>query len=147
MSLPNKNMLNLYPMVDLDALDKIRHRGIMDITESRIGSERVLWKGSTENEYFSIVFMSGILSVSVAERECQLGLPEFILCVGISKKSREKMAVANKMDVNEMVKSAYDYLLTDYIEEVKTISFVNDVLPILKWDRCDKTKTHIDCLC
>jgi hypothetical protein len=87
------------------------------------------WRGALENEYFSILFIGGVLVVSVAEREYQLG---HVSVNYAESKSLLDMAELIKGSSSEMkieLQKDYNVISKKEQDEVK----FEDLLPILDW--------------
>lgn len=96
------------------------------------------WRGSTESEYFSIVFIKGMLTISVAERECQVGEPENVVNYAMSTSLK---AALDK--TTENARSEYNRLVDP--KEQAEISFA-DVMTALNWSYKEGVKVDYDML-
>ncbi len=87
------------------------------------------WIGSTENEYFSIAFVKGVLSVSLEEREMQVGwnISNVAMVTHL-----HKLITTQKMDISAISKMVNTYNLDGCDDDVKAIKFT-DVMTVLKW--------------
>jgi len=101
------------------------------------------WKGAVENEYFSILFIRGILIVSVVERECQLG--------HVSVPYAESMTLTHAIravdgaDNSVKLEVQNDYNKNTSQKEQDDITF-DDVMECLKWKLKENVKVDEDLL-
>ena len=89
------------------------------------------WNGSVNDEYFHIIFVKGMLIVSVAERECQLSKTGYIINYAMSESLTNALSFNNKESV-ESIEAKYNY---EHIYEPKEQSEINfdDIMAALKW--------------
>ena len=103
------------------------NRVVCDVCESRntnpIAGKVVSWRGSVENEYFSILFLGRRLLISLAERECQLGSVSVIYAMA------------------EALPNSLVFLK----KEIDEISFT-DVMVALNWRYAENAKIDYDLL-
>lgn len=114
-----------------DVSETVKHRIVCDVCESRhvsLYGEFINWRGSTETEYFSIIFLKGILTVSIDEREMRLGQDP--MNFALSAKLAELFATA-KGDI-EQTAMAVKYSREEYKKELDAVSFT-DVMVVLQW--------------
>lgn len=122
--------------------EKVKNRVVCDVCEAHhqsVYGEFVNWRGSTETEYFSIIFLKGILTVSIDEREQRVGNDP--LNVAMSEKLAD-MFMSAKGDL-EKTASAVKYNREEYPKEIKTVSFT-DVMVLLNWKYAPNAKIDYD---
>jgi hypothetical protein len=116
--------------VTADQKKKLQDKKVCDVTEmvlpSIIGYYKG-WIGSTEEEYFSIVFVKGIITVSLEEREFRLGREPINYSVvdSLHESLIGPITAAKKTTVD-----LYNTKL--YLDDVKLLTF-KDVMKSLKW--------------
>jgi hypothetical protein len=120
-------------------------RVVCDVTEYHI-TDPVLgkmasWRGSVKDEYFSILFVKGVLTVSLVERECQLG--HNALNYGMS----EALFKALKENKESLLKTdaTFDYYVKQSPKEQEVVHFI-DVMVALNWRYAERAKIYYDVL-
>lgn len=133
--------LHIIKSIDGETAARIQNKIVQDVTEfcilSLAGKHRS-WQGSTEKEYFSVVFINGVLSVSISEREMRL-LEE----ARIYALSTEMIKAANEVDEIRRTEMVYNYLNTTFISDIKEITF-EDVMKVLNWKPKNNLKIGFD---
>ena len=113
------------------------NRVVCDVCESRntnpIAGKIVSWRGSVENEYFSILFLGGRLLISLVERECQLGHVSVIYAMSETL-SNSLISLKDEIDNSFILK-----------KEIDEISFT-DVMVALNWRYAENAKIDYDLL-
>jgi hypothetical protein len=115
-------------------LIQVQNRIVCDVSEfqSRIEDVEVKsWTGSTNEEYFCICFVKGILTITIEERECHVGRKQ--INYGVSEDLKTLLVNAQKNNGNAQ-QVAVEYVSSGYIQDVKNISF-KDVVKVLKWKK------------
>ena len=90
-----------------------------------------MWIGSTEEEYFSVSFVKGVLGISLEEREMLLGknpINYAMVSELMNKLSKVKNNREKSLDV------ARKYNKVGYIKDLEEIGF-EDVMKVLKWKK------------
>jgi hypothetical protein len=110
------------------------------ITDPLLG-KMASWRGSVKDEYFSILFVKGVLTVSLVERECQLGHSaiNYAMSEPLVKALRE-----NKEDILK-TDSTLDYFAKQGPKEQEIVHFI-DVMVILNWRYAERAKINYDTL-
>jgi hypothetical protein len=129
--------------------DGLKRRVVCDVTEyhpthplvGRIAS----WRGSTETEYFSIVFVKGMLTVSVAERECHVADTEHTVNYAMTDNLKAALDKATGGGATAALEARYDYEKLKDPEEQAKISFA-DVMTALDWRYKEGVKIDHDVL-
>lgn len=110
-----------------EEIQRVQNRRVMDVeeyNETGIFGDYKAWRGSTEGEYFYIVFMKGVITVILEEREMLIGTR------GIVYSTLTKLVkIANEPDPVEWFIKYNEF---GYKEDLKTITF-EDVMVTLKW--------------
>jgi hypothetical protein len=110
-----------------EEVQRLQNQTVMDVeeyNETGILGDYKAWRGSTENAYFYIVFMKGVITVICEEREMLIGTrittySVLTKLVNMSKKSNSY--------------SLFDsYNAVEYKEDMKNVTF-DDVMMTLKW--------------
>ena len=123
----------------------LKGRTVCDVTEFHIThpllGKIAQWKGSVEEEYFSIIFAKGILTVSLVEREHYLDQSAVNYAI-----SERLLKILSKSE-NETVKKAgiLDYHFRQYPKEQEDVSFT-DVMVVLEWKYKERAKIYYDIL-
>ena len=102
------------------------------------------WRGSLENEYFSIMFICGILVVSVVEREMQLG--DISVSYAESESLTKAINTINGADDATVEKIREEYNQNTSKKEQDEITF-DDVMLTLNWRYAPLAKVDEDWLC
>ena len=132
----------------LEVAVKLVNRVVCDVCEYRhthpVFGPFVVWRGSVAEEWFTIMFMRGILTISLAERECQVG--ENIIHYAMS----EVMAKCYNTGKNGAtpigeVEAVAEYLAKTMPKEIAEISFT-DVMVVLNWKYSPNAKIDYDLL-
>jgi hypothetical protein len=133
--------LQILTSVSKEDVERIQNKKVLDITEFDEYSSIVFgyykyWMGSTEEHYFSICYIKGLLSISLEEREMFLG--KFPINYAIATELIDAMS-----DVKNDQQAAFDvadkYNLNGYLKTYKEIK-VEDVLEVLKWEKSENVK-------
>ena len=132
----------VFDHVTKEQLDMLQNKKVCNVTEmimpSIAGSYKG-WCGSTEDAYFSIVFVRGIMTVSLEEREMCLGWNP------INFAAIDVLADAGKGKATEAKNAIIDeYTTRLYLDDVSLIKF-SDVMKPLKWkmkSRSVKVEDH-----
>lgn len=131
---PNENVFRIHSLKNRIISDVVEYR----IKKSDTGERYVGWYGSTECEYFSIVFLGGIVSMSLEERMMHIGHESILALM-----SDRLYPAALGTDVNEKVLLWADYNKTHLGKELETISF-KDIMRTLSWKLKSKVKIEYD---
>lgn len=111
---------------------RIQGKKVCDVVEFVIPSDLGYykgWIGSTENEFFNIALVKGVLSISLEERE---------MCVGwkITNVAMithlHKLITSTKINAVDIAKILDTYNHKDCDADVKDVKF-SDVMKVLKW--------------
>ncbi len=122
-----------------------QNRVVCDVTEYKINTPvgpASSWRGSVAEEYFSITFLKGILTISLVERECQLG--HNVVNYAISEALSQALSVAGS-NATMITEAHHNYSLKQCPKEQKEISFT-DVMVVLGWRYVENAKIHYDLL-
>lgn len=123
------------------------NRVVCDVFESKRNDPAIglmaNWRGSVKDEYFSILFLRGILVVSVEERECNLGHNSVKLAM--SKQLFEAVQGMDGENAVERTEKTFDYFTQGYSKEIEEICFA-DVMEVLGWQCAENVKTDFDML-
>jgi len=114
----------------LERISSIMNKVIHDVTEFRIRSSSIKyvgWSGTVGEEYFSIVFTAGVITVSISERSMLVG-QEYVTPL-ISKKLLSAQSTKNPTKKIELFSL---YLGKHHHEELEAINF-NEIMEKLKW--------------
>lgn len=116
----------------------VQHRTVCDVTEYRYITELgkvISWRGSLNEEYFSILFAKGLLAVSISENEIYLGYNS--LHYALTEKA---FAISNNS-----VDATNKYSIEDVDKDIEKMTFV-DVLIALNWRYAPNVKVWHDML-
>jgi len=97
-----------------------------EISNIQFGNYKA-WFGSTETEYFSIIFVRAILTISIAEREMELGKKTINYAI-LTK-------LYNNLDNKSKEQAESDFIkynMYGYKEDLKHVTF-DDIMTVLKW--------------
>lgn len=135
----SNSKFNIITISNPDDIKRVQNKKVMDVTEyvepSPLGGKYKAWTGSTEMEFFSLMFMRGILTVSVYERECETG--ENAVNYGMLASLQDRML---EMTGDQASRYLFEYNISLYEEDMKNLSF-NDVMTALNWEfHSDKVK-------
>ena len=110
------------------------------ITDPLLG-KMASWRGSVKDEYFSILFVKGVLTVSLVERECQLGHS------AINYAMSECLFKALKENKEEILKTdaTFDYYTKQSVKEQNEVHFI-DIMVALNWNYGERAKIYYDTL-
>ena len=113
--------------------------GVLDKNPLRnIKMPYIVWRGETEDGYFIVCFLDGLLSVSFSERE--MFLLYTMKNVGITANAYASMINTQSNPFEKMTEDPIStYLNEQYLEEVKNLTF-QDVLDFLGWKIKDDIK-------
>lgn len=122
-------------------IERVQNRKVMDVEEYELSGmfgDYKAWKGSTETEYFYVVFMKGVITAMVEEREMFIG--KNIVTYSILTKL---FNLSNNSDSVELF-NEYNAIL--YKEDLKSLTF-QDIMTTLKWAfYSDKVKVKVGML-
>jgi len=115
-----------------EEIERVQNRKVMDVSEyeetSPIGlGDYKAWNGSVEMEYFSIIFMKGVMTISLAERE--MDLIDKPINYAILTKLHNLLKTKTKL---ECMQTYAMYNNEGYKDDLKSITF-NDIMKALKW--------------
>ena len=120
-------------------IESVQNRKVMDVVEYLesfpTGVKYKAWTGSTEAEFFSIMFTGGLLTISLNERECDAG--RNVINYGMLASLQDHL-----LKLSHVQAAAYllEYNMFLYESDMNIISF-NDVMTALKWEfHSDKVK-------
>ena len=137
-------MVKFSTVVPLPVAELLSGRVVCDVTEYRTShplvGQIVAWRGSVEAEYFSITFMKGILTLSLAEREMLIG--QNAVNYAVVSVLGEAMARGDSIASAE---ATFNYHLKQGEKDTKEISFT-DVMVALGWRYKEGAKIHYDML-
>lgn len=125
-------------------LDNLTQRVICNVEEFSLGTilgPVKAWKGSTEEEYFSLLFNNGMLSLCINEREMFLGTEP--IGIAMVEELREAVDVSK---TNEGLGLELTQLYTcggKLEEDVKNIT-LGDCLEVLGWELKEGAKIFFD---
>jgi hypothetical protein len=127
-----------------DELDSLRNKKVCNIDEytadTIFGSGRG-WMGSTENEFFHILFINGMLSICISERE--MLLDQNGVGVGMTKELRQAVNVS-KVDEEAGLLLTKEYSSSGRMDEDMDNITLKDVLEALGWELKDGAKIHYE---
>ena len=132
-------------LLPAEAATLFQNRVVCDVIEFKMTSivgPACIWRGSVEDEYFSITFLKGILTLSLVERECQLGQNATNYAMSNTLDSLLKIAGDNAVMSAE---ANYNYILKQWPKEQKEVSFT-DVMVALNWTYKPEVKIDYDML-
>ena len=127
-------------MVELDIIAPqevaapLQNRLVCDLLETRTtvpGVGRIVsWRGSTQEEYFSVLFVRGIFSVSVNERECQLNdsIVNYAMSMALSK-AMKGFPGRDELSKQEDIHNYFDRLADKEMDEIT----FSDAMMLLNW--------------
>ncbi len=128
-------LLNSFPKEEFKKLQKRIVYDVEEFIDEESPSGRFnMWKGSTKDEYFTVVLMRGILTISIEERECHM-MKERVHCIGSITTFLEKMAsfkVASKQQ--EFLKN---YFMKGQLDDLYSTN-ISHVMDFLKWKFVNK---------
>lgn len=113
--------------VPKEELQRIQNQKVMDVeeyNETGILGDYKAWRGSTETSFFFIVFMKGVVTVIIEEREMLIGtrITTYATLTKLVK-------MANKPDSAEWFAK---YNVSEYKDDLNALKF-EDVMTALKW--------------
>jgi len=139
--MPTKLIRNI---ANAKQLDSFANRKICDVEEFSIttmyGNAKA-WKGSTETEYFSLLFVNGMLTLCISEREMFLGTEP--IAVAMAKKLKESVELSK---VDELAGLQMTQSYTDSGEmdnDIKNIT-LKDCMGVLQWKLKRNAKIFFD---
>ena len=138
-------MVKFNPLLPQEAAVLFQNRVVCDVTQFQMDTPAgpvTSWRGSVAEEYFSIMFLRGILTVSLVERECQLGTNAVNYAVSETLANSLKVAGDNAIMTTE---ANFNYNLKQSPKEHKDISFT-DVMVVLGWQYKEGAHIHYDLL-
>lgn len=137
-------MVKFSTVIQPQVAELLSGRVVCDVCEYHLTNPLVgkmsMWRGSVEQEYFSITFMRGILTVSLVEREMLLG--HSAINFAIVSELAEVMARGDSIATAE---ATYNYSLKQSDKHQKEISFT-DVMVALGWRYKEGVKPDYDML-
>ena len=137
-------MIELDIIVPGEVAAPLQNRLVCDLLETRAtipGIGRIVsWRGSTQEEYFSILFVRGIFSVSVNERECLLN--DSIVNYAMSMALSKAMKGFPGRDESAKQEDIQNYLDILADKEMDEITFA-DAMMLLNWTY--KLGAKVDC--
>lgn len=140
-----KFVLNLPP----EQSTLFQNRTVCDVTEYRINHPAVgkmaSWRGSVETEYFNIVFVKGMLTVSLAERECQVADLDHTFNYAMSEHLKQALDKATGNDAVSALEARYNFEQVQEPKDQEAISFT-DVMVALNWRYRPGVKVDYDML-
>ena len=102
----------------------------------------IAWRGSLAEEYFNAMFMRGLLTVSVAERECHL--PDNICNYAIAEPlAKYASMVSNAITPIGDVAAIKEYHEKQLPKDLAEINFT-DVMVVLNWRYASNAKIFYD---
>jgi hypothetical protein len=131
----SKVKLILNPNLDQKArVDLLLGKKVEHVTQTKrlncVGVPFIGWNGTTEDEFFVMAFVVGVLTISINEREMRLADPDSLSVAGFSKNCYDRLTAGNK-------EKALEYNNVDYHKELESLEF-KDVMKLLKWTWKDK---------
>jgi len=124
------------PNQEVSKSESVKDRVIEYVTEYKIksidGKKYAGWYGSTETEYFSIVFVGGVVSISLAERQMKIG-EDYCLPLIVSR--LKSVAITNDNNKKLVVLGNYNYKHAN--KDLDRVSF-KDVMKPLGWKFASK---------
>ena len=138
-------MVTFSPLLPQEASVLFANRVVCDVTQFQmdtVAGPVTFWRGSVESEYFSVAFLKGILTISLVERECQLGHNAVNYAVSETLANALKVAGDNAIMTTE---ANLNYNLKQSQKEHKDISFT-DIMVVLGWKYGQDAKIHYDLL-
>lgn len=127
-----------------EELDKLSKRKVCNVEEFELETllgPAKFWKGSTEEEYFTLLFTNGMLTLCFNERE--MLLDQDPVGVGMVAELREAVDVS-KTDEAKGLELTQAYTGGPKFEgDVKNITF-GDALEVLGWEMKDGAKIMFD---
>ena len=139
-------MVKFVPLLPQDASALLQNRVVCDVTENHLTTALfesiVSWRGSVAEEYFSIMFLRGILTVSLVERECQLGYNAVNYAMSEALSQTLNVAGDNAIMTTE---AHFNYNIKQGPKEQKEISFT-DVMVVLGWQYKEGVKVDYNIL-
>jgi len=133
-SLQYKDMIKIIKTTkNVEILESLRNKKVCSVeecpTETVFGPGRA-WKGSTENEFFYILFIDGMLSLYISERE--MLLEEKGIGVGMTPELQEAVDVS-KIDKNDGLALTKKYTSSGKMDEDMANITLDDILETLDW--------------
>jgi len=104
------------------------------------------WRGSLENEFFTLCFVAGELEVSVSECEFYLGDPRFTTTYAHSRSMRDLEKPTEGMDAEETLRiyqKRIEYFQTIGQIEQESVS-LSDIMVVLNWTYAKSAKVDED---
>jgi hypothetical protein len=138
-------MVKFETILPPEVASMFQNRTVCDVTEYHITDplleKMASWRGSVKDEYFSILFVKGVLTVSLVERECQLGhtAVNYALSEPLFKALRENQEEILKTD------AAFDYYVKQSPKEQDVVHFI-DIMVALNWRYAERAKIYYDVL-
>ena len=138
-------MVKFEIIIPPEIAEKFQRRVVCDVTESHITDpllgKMASWRGSVNEEYFSILFVKGMLTIALAERECQLSYS------AINYAMSECLFKALKENKEEILKTdaTFDYYTKQSVKEQNEVHFI-DIMVALNWNYGERAKIYYDTL-
>lgn len=127
-----------------DELDSFANRVICDVEEFSIDTvygKAKAWKGSVEEEYFSLLFVNGMLTLCINEREMFMGTEPIAVAMSKPLKDAVEMSKIDEQDGLQMTK---DYTESGKMDDdIKNIT-LKDCMKILRWKIKPDAKIFFD---
>lgn len=137
-------MVKFKTIVPAEIAGLLSGRVVCDVCERHLTvpmvGKVVNWRGSVEQEYFSITFLRGVLTLSLVEREMLLGHNALNIAM-----VEPLASVVQGGDSIAAVEATYNYNLKQSEKDVNTISFT-DVMVALSWRYAPNAKIDYDLL-
>lgn len=93
------------------------------------------WVGALENEYFTILFLGGVIILSVAEREFILGQNNVVFAETISLLQAAELIKGSTPEIQQNIQNQYNTIVS--LQEQNEITFDN-IMSILNWQYTDE---------
>lgn len=118
-----------------EQIERVQNKVVEDVTEyngvNDMGKYK-LWTGSTEMEYFNIIFVRGVLTISLEEREMLLG-GNSVIYYAMTQMLIDVLSKVKNNNISVEAKEACErYHLNEYVGELNDVDF-KAVRKILKW--------------
>jgi hypothetical protein len=130
---------------DESTIDKIANRKVCDVVEydmdTLLGPMKA-WKGSVEEEYFSLIFADGIVSLAINGQEMMLGSEA--TNIAMAEELHEANLIADN-NYEAAIQLIQDYRSEKFYQDCKEILF-DDICKLLNWTKKPDMKYHKDLL-
>lgn len=94
------------------------------------------WVGALENEYFTILFLGGVIILSVAEREFILGQNNLVFAEATSLLQATELIKGSTPEIQQDIQNQYNTIVS--LQEQNEITF-NNLMSILNWQYTDES--------